>query len=259
MEEENKLNTEEQEVKSNKDKFRENFSKTFPDVDMNDEDAYFGALNDQTDQYAKDKSRLEELEADQRSFGEALDSDPRLSELFLEMTKDGGKPIDFLIEHYAKEFSDVVNDPDNEDYRKALAQKITEDVTAAKERKDLEAESEANIGPSLDALSKVAGEMGLSEEETADAFGRFLDFTKDLMVDKVSEEMWRIFINGLYHADDVAKALEEGEARGRNAKIREKLRSESPSPMNLSSGGSNVGGGRPLPGRSFPSVWDEES
>ena len=258
MEEEKVLEIENQEVSPNKKKFQDDFVAAYPDVDMNDEEAYFGALNDRNDQYIKDKSRLDELEGAQREFGEALDADPRLAELFLEMTKKGGKPIDYLISHYAQAFSDVVNDPDNEEYRKALADKITEDVASAKSRRELEEQSEANIDNSLDALAKVAGEMGLSDEQVADAFKKFLEFEEKLVVANVDEDMWRMFINGLNYDAAVEQARMEGETAGRNAKISEKLRSERPS--SLSMGGSSNTGAAPRKSAQpdfTSSVWDE--
>lgn len=256
MEKDKTLPIENEEVVSNKQKFRDNFAAAYPDIDMNDEEAYFGALNDRNDQYAKDKARLEELENDQRKFGEAMDKDGRSAELFLELTKEGGQPVSYLINHYAKEFSDIVNDPDNDEYRKALADKIAEDTAANAERAALETEAEGNIDKSLDALAKVAGEMGLSDEETADAFKQFCDMADDLNKMKVSEEMWRIFVNGLHHDADVESARMEGETAGRNAKISEKLRTEQPDVF--SGGGSSTTGNAPVRKKNdlSSSVWD---
>ena len=259
MEEEKVLITENEELNPNKKKFQETFAANYPDVDMEDEDAYYQALNDQNDQWSKDKGRLEELEDAQRQFGEALDADPRLAELFLEMTKKGGKPIDYLISNYAQAFSDLVNDPENEEYRKALADKITEDVATAKSRKELEEQSEANIDASLDALAKVSGEMGLSDEQVAEAFNKFLEFEEKLNVANVDEDMWRLFINGLNYDASVEQARLEGETAGRNAKIAEKLRSERPSTLAMNGSGSTGSKPKTEPSPNFTqSVWDEE-
>lgn len=250
---------ENQQFGPNKQKFRDRFASSYPDIDMDDEEAYFGALNDQNDQMDKDKSRLDELEDSQRVFGEALSADPRLGELFIEMTRKGGKPIDLLIKNYAQAFSDLVNDPDNDEYRKALAEKIEEDLETAKSRRDMEAEADKNLEGTLEALNKVASERGLSDEEIADAFGKFVQLQQDLVVDKVSEEMWKVFIDGLYHDSDVTQARTEGETAGRNAKISEKLRTEQPSTMNMNRGGGSRTGteGKKMNEPNFGSVWDE--
>lgn len=242
----------------NKQKFRDRFAERYPDIDMNDEEAYYGALNAADDENAGKMERLSQLESDQQALGETFDENPGVAELFLELTKKDGKPVEMLINNYAQAFSDLVNDPDNEEYRKALAAKINEDLETSKSRRELEDEAEANIGPTLDALSKVGEEMGLSPDEIADAFNQFLSFTQDLVVDKVSEDMWRVFINGLRHDTDMESARIEGETAGRNAKIGEKLRTETPSALNMSSGGGNTKAPAGDTSALYSSVWDEE-
>lgn len=260
MEEEKTLNTETQEFGPNKQKFRDNFAASYPDIDMNDEEAYFGALNDRNDQYDKDKARLDELEGAQVKFGEALDADPRLAELFLEMTKPGGKPLEYLISNYAEAFADLVNDPDNDEYRKALADKIAENTEASKSRDAAEAEAEQNIGPTLDALNKVATEENLSDEQVSKAFELALTFAQGMEKGQIDEEMWRTLIKGVGYDAAVEQAHNEGEAAGRNQRIREKLRSERPSALNLQGGGGQSSlGNRPSNRASSmaSSVWDE--
>lgn len=260
MEEEKTLNTETQEFGPNKQKFRDNFAASYPDIDMNDEEAYFGALNDRNDQYAKDKTRLDELEGAQVKFGEALDADPRLAELFLEMTKPDGKPLDYLIANYAEAFADLVNDPDNDEYRKALADKIAENSEASKSREAAEAEAEQNIGPTLDALNKVAAEESLTDEQVSKAFELALTFAQGMEKGQIDEDMWRTLIKGVGYDAAVEQARDEGEAAGRNTRIREKLRTERPSTMNLQGGGgkSALGSRGTRQGSSLSSsVWDE--
>ena len=138
---------------------------------------------------------------------------------------------------------------------------MSEDAETLASRKRIEDEAEANIGPSLDALSEVAGEMGLSDEEIAQAFDAFVEMTRNLVVDKVDAATWRMFINGMNHDADVEQARMEGETAGRNAKISEKLRGERPSPMSL--GGSSQTGSAENPRRvgkseMTRSVWDDE-
>ena len=260
MEDEKEITIENQEFGPNKQKFRDNFAAAYPDIDMNDEEAYFGALNDRNDQYDKDKSRLDELEDAQVKFGEALDADPRMAELFLEMTKPGGKPLEYLIENYAQAFSDLVNDPDNDEYRKALADKIAQDSADALSLQQAEEESEKNIGPTLDALAKIAEEEQLTDEQVSNAFKTAIALSEGMEKGQISEDMWRTLIKGVAYDAAVEQARTEGEAAGRNQRIREKLRSERPSSMNIQGGGGNsLGNGVQRPQRSLGrSVWDDE-
>lgn len=260
MEEKEILTVENQEFGPNKQKFRDNFAAAYPDIDMNDEEAYFGVLNDRNDQYDKDKSRLDELEESQVKFGEALDADPRMAELFLEMTKPGGKPLEYLIANYAQAFSDLVNDPDNEEYRKALADKIAEDSANALNQEQAEKEAEDNIGPTLDALGKVAAEEGLTDEQVSEAFNLAIKFSEGMEKGSISEDMWRTLIKGLAHDVAVEQARNEGEAAGRNQRIREKLRTEQPSALNLQGGGGSSMSSTPKKSSGIDemsrSVWD---
>lgn len=57
-------------VRSGRDSFRERFGKKYPDVNMEDEEAYYNALNGEFD-------RMEKSDAAQRELGEVLGRDPR--------------------------------------------------------------------------------------------------------------------------------------------------------------------------------------
>ena len=46
-----------------------------------------------------------------------------------------------------------------------------------------------------------------------------MDFFNDFADGNISEETYELFLNGANYANDVARAREEGEVNGRNAKI----------------------------------------
>lgn len=221
----------------NKQKFRDNFASNYPDIDMEDEEAYFGALNDENEKNSQNSQRLKEYEDSEKRLGEAFDTDPRTAGLFLELTKEGGKPLDYLIEHYGSDFANLINDPENDEFREKLAKKQQEELKRIADSEQLEKESADNLETSLDALTEAGQELGLSDEQLAEVFTKFMDFTEDLIKDKVSKEWWLIIAKGLSHDDDVEKASFEGEVKGKNAKIKEKLDREKPSALNASSGG----------------------
>lgn len=254
-------NTDNKAVVSNKQKFRDDFASRYPDIDMNDEEAYFGALNEQNEQNAQSAARLKEYEESERKLGEAFDADERNAGLFLELTKKDGKPLEFLIDNYGDEFAALLNDPDNDEFRKRLAEKHAADMKKSAEAKALNAQAEKNIGASLQAFDKVSDEMSLTDEQRADLFEKMTTLTKDLIVDKVSEDVWRMMAKGLVYDADVEQADMEGEVRGKNSRISEKLRKEQSSALNAGGGGGNAspaGGGRRRVSRDFGQDWFEK-
>lgn len=234
----------------NKQKFRDNFASNYPDVDMNDEEAYFGALNEENEKNSQNSLRLKDYEDSEKRLGDAFETDPRTAGLFLELTKEGGKPLDYLIDHYSQEFVDAINDPDNEEFRDKLAKKQQEELKRIAENEQLEKESSDNLEASLDALTEAGQELGLSDDQLADVFQQFMQFTEDLIRDKVSKDWWKIIAKGLSHDADVEQASVEGEVKGKNAKIKEKLDREKPSALNVASGGGMPAGNKykDLPG-----------
>lgn len=234
----------------NKQKFRDNFANTYPDIDMNDEEAYFGALNDENEKNSQNSQKLKDYEENEKRLGDAFDTDPRTAGLFLELTREGGKPLDYLIDHYGQEFVDAINDPDNAEFREKLAKKQQEELQRIADNEKNEDERADNLEASLDALTEAGQELGLSDDQLADVFKQFMQFTEDLINDKVSKEWWTIIAKGLSHDADVEQASVEGEVKGKNAKIKEKLDREKPSALNVSSGGGMTAGkkAQDLPG-----------
>ena len=75
-----------------------------------------------------------------------------------------------------------------------------------------------------DVIEQVQEEDGLSDDQMDAAMAFLLNITKDGVMGKFSAESIRMASKALNHDADVATASEEGEVRGRNAKIEEKLR-----------------------------------
>ena len=98
----NNTAAEEAPMPSGRDKFRERFGKRVPEVNADDEEAYYGALNGEFD-------RMEASDNAQRELGEVLARDPR-SAGFLMRLKSGGNPMEYLIEQYGDDFRDALND-----------------------------------------------------------------------------------------------------------------------------------------------------
>lgn len=205
-------------VKSRKDTFNERFGKRFPDVDAADEEAYYGALNDEFD-------RVEKNDNAQRELGEVLAGDPR-SAGFLMALKNGENPMTYMIEMYGEDFKAALED---EAKAKELADAFAKYADKQAESERLRAESEKNMQGMMDALDEAQKDGSFSDDDAAKAFeylygdGGLLD---RILVSDVRKEDWMMLMKAENYdrmkaeGEEAAKtAHEEGVVEGRNANI----------------------------------------
>ena len=219
MNEEELKNVAEEPVKaSGKDTFRERFGKRFPEVNAEDEEAYYGALNGEFD-------RMEASDKAQRELGDALARDPR-SAGFLMVLKNGGNPMEYLIEQYGDDFRDALND---EEKAKEFASAFAKNVEGRAKADELKAQADANMQSMVDALDAAQADGSFKDEDAMKAFeylyadGGLLD---RILVNDIKKEDWMMLMKAAKYDDmlkenevKVAEAREEGEVAGRNANI----------------------------------------
>ena len=195
----------------------ERLAKKYPDKDFSDDESLFGQISDDYDASDEELNGYKEREG---KFADLLTSDPR-SASFLVDWKEGKNPLIALIERFGEEdFRDALDDPALREQLSEANQKFIERV--AKE-KELEEEYNSNITETLDYLDKLQEEDGLSDEEIAETVQFLANIVKDGIVGKFTPESIEMARKALHHDENVAVASEEGEVRGRNAKIEEKL------------------------------------
>lgn len=266
MIEEELKNTENAEapVKTGRDTFRERFGKRFPDVDVDDEEAYYGALNGEFD-------RIEASDNAQRELGEVLARDPRSAGLLMAL-KSGGNPMEYLIEQYGEDFRDALND---EEKAKEFAAAFAKNVEKRTESENLRAQADANMQSMLDALDAAQADGSFADDDAVKAFeylyadGGLLD---RILVNDIKKEDWMMLMKAAKYDDmmaeneaKVAEAREEGEIAGRNANIdiqKKKKEQVKAMPSNVPSNGSV----KPAPkkdeflsylDKKTKSVWDD--
>lgn len=220
MNEEELKNTENAEapVKTGRDTFRERFGKRFPDVNADDEEAYYGALNGEFD-------RMEASDRAQQELGNLLSSDPRTAG-FLMVLKNGENPMEYLIEQYGDDFRDALND---EQKAKELAAAFAKHAEKRAQSDELRAQADANMQAMVDALDAAQADGSFTDDEAVKAFeylyadGGLLD---RILVNDIRKDDWMMLMKaGKYdgmmaeNEQKVAEAREEGEIAGRNANI----------------------------------------
>ena len=142
--------TEEQVVKSGKQRFIERMKAKKPDLNYDDEEALYGSINDDYDAYDGELKGYKENE--EKLLG-AFNKDPRIASLFLAMTK-GENPLLYLIDNFGQdEIRAALDDPE-------MKEKIVEKQNAYLERQSknsqLEEAAKQNITISLDALEEAS-------------------------------------------------------------------------------------------------------
>ena len=225
---------------SGKDSFRERFGKRFPDVNADDEEAYYGALNGEFD-------RIDASDKAQKELGEVLARDGR-SAGFLMVLKNGGNPMEYLIEQYGEDFRDALND---EEKAKEFAAAFAKHAEKRAESDKLRAQADANMQAMVDALDEAQKDGSFADEDAVKAFeylyadGGLLD---RILVNNIKKEDWMMLMKAAKYDDmvaeneaKVAEARNEGEVAGRNANIdiqKKKQSQVKAMPTSVPSGGS---------------------
>lgn len=238
--EEVKINQEEVQTPSKKDSFNSRFASRFPEVNSEDEEAYYGTLNNEFD-------RIEKSDEAQKKLGEALAKDPRNAG-FLMVMMNGGNPVEYLLEQYGEDFKEALDD---EEKAKEFADAVSKNLEKRAENDKLKAQATENMQKMVDALDAAQADGSFSDDEAVKAFeylyadGGLLD---RIIVNDITKEDWMMLMKAAKYDDmvkenetKVAVAREEGEIAGRNANIdiqKKKKSAVKAMPSNVPSNGS---------------------
>lgn len=247
----NEANDEQQTpVTSSRQAFTERIKSRHPELDENDEESFYSAINADYDEDDAGREELKRYKEDDERLRGIFESDPRMANVFLGMAR-GENVLEYLIDNFGQDFLDAINNPEDSELRDRIAEKQQQWLDRQSKSKELEEQTAANLEKALDAFDAVAEEMGADEEAQEEAFKKYTEFQQRAIVNDIDEDMWRLFFKGTSYDVDVEQAGIEGETRGRNAKIREKLRTPERTPMDMGNGTS----GRQEPRRAS-SIFD---
>lgn len=224
---------ENKEIKSKREAFAERMKGKYPDKDFADDEVMFGQISDDYDNYDK---QLSEYEEEDKKLSNLLATDPR-SASFLIAWKNGEHPMTALVRQFGKD--GLVELLENEEKMDEFAKANEEYLERIANEKKLEAEYESNIGESLAVIDSLQQEGGYSEDEVNAALDFLNGIIHDGIVGKYSRESIEMAIKAMNHDTDVSDAAYEGEVRGRNARIEEKLRKPSEGDGTVMLGGRN--------------------
>lgn len=142
---------------------------------------------------------------------------------------------------YGSDLKDAIDDPEKQEEIAAANREYMERV--AKE-KEYEEEYTGNLAESLSVLEKMQEERGLSDDQIDAAMVLIISIAKDAMLGKFTPETIDMALKAHNYDNDVAKAEEVGEVRGKNTKVTETLRKPTRGDGTAQLDGKNGGGRR---------------
>lgn len=233
------------EVKSNRELYTERLKTKYPEKEYADDEALFGQINEDYDKYDEELSGYKERE---KSLSEMFASNPR-SAAFLTDWRKGEDPIVNMIRKFGDDFKEALSDPEKQEALAAANKEYAERI--AQEAK-YEEEYQQNIKETLSLLEQMQQEEGLQDEDIDKAMDFLVGIMRDGILGKFSRESIEMALKAISYEADVAQADREGEVRGRNSRIEEKLRKGAKGDGTAHLGGKN--GGSQVRGRSMPEL-----
>ena len=223
-------------AKSNREKFAARMKSKYPDRTFDDDEALFGQINDDYDNYDKEAATYKEHE---KAFSDLFTSDPR-SASFMTAWRQGGNPAIELVRMFGDDFVDELKDPKKQEEVAKASKEFAERI--AKE-KEYDEQYKKNLDETIKVVEQTQADLGLSDDDVDAAMSFLVGIMKDGILGKFSRESIEMALKALHHGEDVENATHEGEVRGRNAKIEEKLKKDNRNDGTADLNGKNSGGG----------------
>lgn len=209
---------ENQNIKSRREQFSERLKKKHPDSEYTDDEALFGQINDDYDEYDK---QIEGYSGREKELTDLMVSDPRAAQFLTDMAK-GNDPWLAVINRLGIDgVTDLINDPSKQE---AYAEENKKYVERLAKNKELDEQYEQNFAKSLDVLSDIQQKQGLTDEQIDAAYDLIIKIANDAVLGIISEETVNMALKAVNHDNDVQTAGEEGRIAGKNEKAEEKLR-----------------------------------
>ena len=210
----------------NRTAFSKRFSKRHSDIDFEDKEARYGAMNDDADMLSK-------YEDSGKALSKMLDSNKWLAAMVLDSTRKNMHPFEWM----ASQGIDIKAALEDEELGKKVAAQISKFQEKVAEQEKHSQQLDDNLRKSYETLQG----LGLSDEETNELWGKAFGVIQDAEEGNISAETWKLFKNAYNYDADISSAREEAAMQARNEKIQNKVRSsktESGMPPSLANAGS---------------------
>ena len=233
-----------QPIKTNRELAVERMSARHPDKDFSQDEVLYGQYVEELAQSDNEIAKYKERE---QAFADMFTADPRAAQ-FMQNWRNGEDPAVGLVRQFGMEIKDAIDDPDMQE---AMAEANKEFVERVAKEKEYEEMYKANLAQTLSDLDAIQQEMGLSDEDAENALMFLHTIAAEGVMGKFTPDNIRMALKDMNHDADVAQAAHEGEVKGRNIKIDEKLRTKKKGDGTAALDGKN---GVVAPKRTMPSL-----
>lgn len=205
-----------EEIKETKrEAFRRRMAEREPNLNLDDEDAYYGYMDDMVTEY-------DEYRTSSDAMRKNMDHSPALAEMFVAAREEESfDPVLWMVRNKGLDLDALRDDPD-------YAEKVTEahNEWLAKRAKadEINEQASVNMPKSIENIQAKAAELGLSDELTDEIVGEIYQMGNDLTLGIIPVNIFEMLAKGKTRDADVEMAREVGIAEGLNTKVNDKLR-----------------------------------
>lgn len=219
--------------KTKRDLLGERLKRKYPDREYADDEALFGQINDDYDDY---DGRLGKYEERERALVDVFNRDPRSAQFLTDMA-NGRDPWLNLIRRVGVDgMTDILNDPAKQDEFQEANKEYLERLARSKA---LDEEYEKNLAASQETVAAIQAEKGVSDDVMDKALDLLGEIANEVILGKFTRENIEIALKAINYDADMETAAHEAEIRGRNAKVEAALRKPSKGDGVPMLGGSN--------------------
>lgn len=206
---------------SKRDAFRKRFSELNPDLNMDDEDAYYDAAGRSLDELDGYKQRADRLNKN-------IKRSPAFADMVIAARdNENFDPIIWAVEEGGLDLEALQTDPD---YKNSLVEARAKYLEKLSKSDELKKEQKANMPASISAIKAKAEELGLDDAKREEIVGKMFTLMDDMIRGKIPVDLFEMIAKGATYDAAVDEARAEGKAEGLNQKVDDKLRKFGDSP-----------------------------
>lgn len=207
----------------NRTAFSKRFSNRHSDIDFEDKEARYAAMNDDAD-------LLGQYEQSGKALSKVFDKHKWLAALAMDMEKN---PDDNPFDAMARMGIDVKTLLDDPEGGKKLAEILAKHNEDVAEQNEATEKVTANMRKSLERLMK------LYPDDAQDMWSQIYEIHDKVESGDISDDIWKMLHNANNYDSDISSARDEAAMQARNEKIQNKVRSSANEgiPPSLSSSG----------------------
>lgn len=231
-------------VQSARERYRSRYQQNHPDLNLDDEEAFYGQANANLDE-------LENFRNSNEQLGAAFDRTPLLAGLVL-AAKEGENPFVYLAENVGPDM-DIRELANNEEFGQKMGDALMKFEENRKKAEETDAASRKEIGENVQksfaALKELQEEKGLSNEDCVALVKKLLGEVDDegnptelgiignASKGIIPKEVWESVLKAQNYDADIQAASDKARAAALNERVQNGLRGGGSGLPSLGSGG----------------------